>query len=65
MSTALTQLLIFRFSYLLTNKGIAQMLRNANDASEASESRDMQSTIPSIKDTLPRSLSNMNSVLQH
>ena len=33
------------------------------DASEASESRDMQSTLPINKDTMPRSLSNMNSVL--
>ena len=30
MSTALTQLLIFRFSCLLTNKGIAQCIDNSN-----------------------------------
>ena len=30
MSTALTQLLIFRFSCLLTNKGIAQYIDNSN-----------------------------------
>ena len=30
MSTALTQLLIFRFSYLLTNKGTAQHIDNPN-----------------------------------
>ena len=29
-STALTQLLIFRFSCLLTNKGIAQCIDNSN-----------------------------------
>ena len=30
MSTALTQLPIFRFSFLLTNKGIAQCIDNSN-----------------------------------
>ena len=30
MSTALTQLLIFRFSYLLTNKGLVQCIDNSN-----------------------------------
>ena len=30
MSTALTQLLIFRFSCLLTNKGIVQCIDNSN-----------------------------------
>ena len=30
ISTALTQLLISRFSYLLTNKGIAQCIDNSN-----------------------------------
>ena len=30
ISTSLTQLLIFRFSYLLTNKGIAQHTDNSN-----------------------------------
>ena len=30
MSTALTQLCIFRFSCLLTNKGIAQCIDNSN-----------------------------------
>ena len=30
MNTALTQLLIFRFSCLLTNKGIAQCIDDSN-----------------------------------
>ena len=30
MNTALTQLLIFRFSCLLTNKGIVQYIDNSN-----------------------------------
>ena len=40
--------------------------KDTNEASEASESRDMwSSTLPSNKDMLPKSLFNMNSVLEH
>ena len=56
----LAQLSLYLCSYLDLIVNLEIII---GDASEVSESRDMQSTLHINKDMMPRSLSNMNSAL--